>query len=371
MGTIVARKRKDGTTAHLAQLLIKRDGTIVRREAKTFDRKQAASAWLERRETELARPGALERLAISDPPFCDVIDRYIAESKKEIGRTKAQVLRAIKRYDIANRRCSNITSADIVTFANQLVAKITPATVSNYLSHLSAVFAIARPAWGYPLDQTAMKDAFVVAKRLGVTSKSRSRDRRPTLEELDLLMIHFAERQKRRPSSVPMQKVIAFAIFSTRRLEEITRLRRADLDKEGSTILVRDMKNPGEKIGNDVWCDLPAEALQIILSMPLSTDEIFPFTTDAIGMGFTRACQFLDIEDLHFHDLRHDGVSRLFEIGRNIPQVAAVSGHRSWSSLKRYTHLRQTGDKYAHWKWLPVVLAEAKLAEVQENQSQN
>jgi Phage integrase family len=66
-------------------------------------------------------------------------------------------------------------------------------------------------------------------------------------------------------------------------------------------------------------------------------------------------CQFLGIDDLHFHDLRHEGVSRLFEIGRNIPQVAAVSGHRSWSSLKRYTHLRQTGDKYAHWKWLPVV----------------
>jgi len=94
------------------------------------------------------------------------------------------------------------------------------------------------------------------------------------------------------------------------------RLRRADLDKEGSRILVRDMKNPGEKIGNDVWCDLPAEALQIILSMPSSTDEIFPFTTDAIGMGFTRACQFLGIDDLHFHDLRHEGVSRLFEIGR-------------------------------------------------------
>jgi hypothetical protein len=58
-----------------------------------------------------------------------------------------------------------------------------------------------------------------------------------------------------------MQKVITFAIFSTRRLEEITRLRRADLDYEGSRILVRDLKNPGEKIGNDIWCDLPPEAL--------------------------------------------------------------------------------------------------------------
>jgi hypothetical protein len=44
MGTIIARKRKDGTTAHLAQLLIKRDGAIVHRESRTFDRKQAASS---------------------------------------------------------------------------------------------------------------------------------------------------------------------------------------------------------------------------------------------------------------------------------------------------------------------------------------
>ena len=355
MGTIIARKRKDGTTAHLAQLLMKRSGAIVHRESRTFDRKQAAAAWLERRERELTAPGALERQGIADPPLADVIDRYVAESQKDIGRTKAQVLNAIKRYEIADRRCSTITSTELVAFANQLVTIVKPQTVSNYLSHLAAIFAIARPAWGYPLDQAAMKDAFVVAKRLGVTSKSRSRDRRPTLEELDLLMIHFGERQKRRRSSVPMQNVIAFAIFSTRRLEEITRLRRTDLDHEGSRILVRDMKNPGEKIGNDVWCDLPPEALQIVRSMPSNTAEIFPFTTDAIGMGFTRACQLLGIKDLHFHDLRHDGVSRLFEIGRNIPQVAAVSGHRSWSSLKRYTHLRQTGDKYAEWKWLPVV----------------
>jgi integrase len=355
MGTIIARNRKGGSTGYHAQLLIKRKGAIVHRETRTFDRKQAAAAWLERRETELAKPGALEREKIPDPTLASVIDRYTEESVKDIGRTKTQVLRAIKSYDIANQTCSTITSTDIIAFANQLVTKVTPQTVANYLSHLSAVFAIARPAWGYHLDQNAMRDAFAVAKRLGITTKSRARDRRPTIDELDKLMMHFGERSKRRPSSVPMQKITAFAIFSTRRLEEITRIRWADLDAGGSRILIRDMKNPGEKIGNDVRCDLPPEALQIIVSMPQNSEEIFPYSTYAIGAGFTRACQFLGIIDLHFHDLRHDGVSRLFETGLSIPQVGSVSGHRAWSSLKRYTHLRQTGDKYADWKWLSVV----------------
>lgn len=346
MGSIVTRKRKDGSAGYSAQILIKRDGEIVHRETQTFDRKQAAAAWLKKRETELAAPGALDKATVEDPTLAAVIDRYTAESLKAMGRTKAQVLRAIKGYDIAEKRCSAITSADIVEFGRQLGSERKPQTVLNYLSHLGAVFAIARPAWGYPLDQQAMKDAFVVAKRMGLTTKSRERDRRPSLAELDLLMEHFLDRQKRRPASAPMHRIIPFAIFSTRRLEEITRIRWVDLDEEGSRILVRDMKNPGDKAGNDVWVDLPPEALAIIRAMPRSAEEIFPYSTDAIGAAFTRACKALGIVDLHFHDLRHDGVSRLFEMGRSIPQAAAVSGHRSWQSLKRYTHLRQVGDKY-------------------------
>ena len=201
-----------------------------------------------------------------------------------------------------------------------------------------------------------MEDARKVSDRLGITGKSRERDRRPTLDELDQLMQHFLDRSKRRPSSIPMHRIIAFAIFSTRRQEEIIRIRWNDLDTDGQRVLVRDMKNPGEKIGNDVWCDLDENALASIQAMPRVVEQIFPYSTDAISAAFTRACKLLEITNLHFHDLRHDGVSRLFELGLNIPHVAANSGHRSWTSLKRYTHLRQTGDKYEDWKWLPEVI---------------
>lgn len=345
MGTIIARKRADGSTGYTAQILKKKAGKIIFREAKTFDRKQAASAWLARRETELAQPGAMERKA--DPKLGAVIDRYIAESKNEIGRTKAQVLKTIKASDLAEIHCSRVTSADLVAFAQSL--DVQPSTVQNYLSHLGAVFAVARPAWGYPLDKSVMQDAFTATKKLGVTGKSNARDRRPTLAELDKLMEHFGKVRAYRPKSIPMQKIVPFALFSTRRQEEITRVTWADYDK--TRVMVRDMKHPGDKQGNDQWCDLPPEAAAIIESMPRTKPEIFPFTTDAIGAAFTRACQALGIEDLHFHDLRHEGVSRLFEMEWQIPKVASVSGHRSWQSLKRYTHLRHVGDKYKDWKW--------------------
>ena len=111
-------------------------------------------------------------------------------------------------------------------------------------------------------------------------------------------MEHFGRIHDHRPSSVPMQKVVAFALFSTRRQEEITLLRWEDLD--GDRILVRDMKHPGDKKGNNVYCELPPEALKVIQSMPRGEDRIFPFSTDAISASFTRACKFLGIQDLRF-----------------------------------------------------------------------
>ena len=142
-----------------------------------------------------------------------------------------------------------------------------------------------------------------------------------------------------------MQKIVAFAIFSTRRQEEITLLRWDDLE------------DPGDKKGNNVYCELPPEAIAIVKTMPRDEERIFPYSTDAISAAFTRACKIIGIKDLRFHDLRHEGISHLFEIGRTIPQVAAVSGHRSWTSLKRYTHIRQCLDKYHDWKWKAVVAA--------------
>lgn len=113
--------------------------------------------------------------------------------------------------------------------------------------------------------------------------------------------------------------------------------------------MVRDIKNPGEKKGNDVLTTLTAEALQLIELQPDAKDIIWPYNAQSVSASFTKACVILGIEDLHFHDLRHEGISRLFELGWNIPRVASVSGHRSWTSLKRYTHLRQVGDKHIDW----------------------
>ncbi|MBX5089400.1 site-specific integrase [Rhizobium lentis] len=362
MGTISERRRKDGSKSYTAQIRIKRDGKLVHTEAQTFERKPAASAWLKKRETELSEPGALDRLKTVDKTLGDAIDQYLLESRKDIGRTKAQCLDLIKRHPLASKPGSSIVSADLAAFASELRNGWAPEgeeakerksqTVANYMSHMGAIFAIAKPMWGIPLSEQEFKDAVKVTKRLGIISKSDERSRRPTMDELDALLTHFSDRNISTPQAMPMDKVILFALFSTRRQEEITRIKWKLYEPSNKRIMVEDMKHPGQKKGNNRWCDLTPEAMAIIESMPRKKPEIFPYSTDAISANFTRACKVLGIDDLHFHDLRHEGISRLFEMGWDIPHVATVSAHRSWNNLKRYTHIRQVGDKYAGWKWM-------------------
>lgn len=97
----------------------------------------------------------------------------------------------------------------------------------------------------------AMTDARMVLNKLGYKMKSRERERRPTPAELALLLERFCDVLKARPLSVHMPNVVLFALFSTRRQDEIVRIRWADLDEDRQAVLVRDMKNPGDKWGND------------------------------------------------------------------------------------------------------------------------
>jgi hypothetical protein len=67
----------------------------------------------------------------------------------------------------------------------------------------------------------------------------------------------FEDKHHRRPNSLPMHRLVGFALFSTRRQEEITRVAWKGLDQTHSRVFIKDMKHPGDKVGNDVWCDLP------------------------------------------------------------------------------------------------------------------
>lgn len=369
MATIRPRKRKDGGISYTAQIRIMREGVQVYQESQTFSQQPASKAkamaksWAGRREAELSEPGAIERAGRGGTHIKVIIDRYLSEYERirPLGKTKRQALKAIGNTWLGDVADKDLTSQVLVSYGQWRMSPegggVKPQTIGNDMSHLGAVLSVARPAWGYQIDPHALQDAKVVLKKLGLISRSAERDRRPTHDELGRALNYYCEMQLRRPASINMPKILAFAIFSTRREDEICRIRWSDFDEDGQRVLVRDMKNPGQKAGNNVWCSLPDEAMQIIKSMPRVCDEIFPYNSDSVSTSWTRMCKMTGIEDLRFHDLRHDGVSRLFEMGLDIPRVSSISGHRDWNSLRRYTHLRGRGDPYANWHWLNKIIA--------------
>lgn len=85
---------------------------------------------------------------------------------------------------------------------------------------------------------------------------------------------------------------------------------------------------------------MPPAARAIIEGLPRIDERTLPYNSESVSASWERACGRLGIDDLHFHDLRHEGICRLFESGLQIQEVAMISGHLSWTTLKRYTHLR-------------------------------
>ncbi|MEE4652859.1 site-specific integrase [Pseudomonas alliivorans] len=370
MGSISIRKRQDGSAAYHAQIRIMRKGKTVYQETQTFDRKTAAQNWIKKREAEMAAPGAIEKVTRGGVTLKAMIERYLKEYEKlrPLGKTKRATLASIGETWLGELEDRHVTSQKLVEYALHRMESdgVQPQTVGNDLAHLGAVLAVARPAWGYDIDPMAMPDARKVLKKMGAVTRSRERERRPTLEELEKILAYFEEMRTRRKQQIDMVRVTLFALFSTRRQEEITRIHWDALDESRQAALITDMKNPGQKYGNDIWCHMPDEAWRILQSMPkaktvvagktVKERRVFPYNSRSISASFTRACLFLEIEDLHFHDLRHDGVSRLFEMGWDIPKVASVSGHRDWNSMRRYTHLRGNGDPYKDWPWITRVI---------------
>lgn len=361
MATILARRRKDGATSYTVRIRLKADGEIIHEEAKTFDgrawKRRDVERWAAKREAELHAPGAVHGALGASVTLGQAIRRYRKEyaTVDQWGRSKRADLARLEAMPIARLPFARLTSAHLIDHVRaRREAGAGPATAGNDLVWLRVLAKVARPAWGIPVSLAVIDDAIAHCRGQRLVARAKQRDRRPTLEELDALLEWFSRGDGR--AEIPMAEVILFAVFSARREGEICALRRDDHD--GDTILVRGVKDP-RKRGISLKASLTPEARAVLERQPDTGELFFPYNPRSVQAAFTRACKMKGIEDLRFHDLRHEAVSRLFELGMTIPQVAQVSGHRIWANLQRYTHLSGPApvDKYAGWKWRPILVA--------------
>lgn len=366
MATIELRKRDDGSSSYRARIRLKQNGVIVHEESETFDarvfKRRDVELWALRREAELSKPGALEGMQGLRITLAQAIQRYQKEfgGRDAWGRSKTSDLARLVKTVIATKSLGSIRPGDLVEHVQVRRREgAGAATAGNDLVWIRVLYKTARAAWHLPLDVRVVDDAVELCRQQRLIARAKERERRPTLDELERILAWLGERTR---AEIPMDEIVLFALFSTRREAEICELKREDYDAKRGDIVVRNAKDPRGK-GRDRRVGLTPEA-KIILERQPAGDLYFPYNPKSIQSAFTRACQVLGIENLRFHDLRHEGTSRLFELGWTIPQVATVTGHRSWQNLKRYTHLQghKPVDKYKGWKWLPIRRGSARSA---------
>ena len=120
---------------------------------------------------------------------------------------------------------------------------------------------------------------------------------------------------------------------------EILNMRWGDVSFEGRTLHI-----PVTKNGHARTIPLSSRALVLLRALSDSrtsgTEHVLPITENAAKMAWKRLAKRAQLEDLRFHDLRHQAISRFFEKGLNVPEVALISGHRDPRMLFRYTHPR-------------------------------
>ena len=298
-------------------------------------------AWAAKVEADMMAMKHQDTRIISNKTLGDLIARYTEEigAVRPFGRNKADVLGKLKA-SLGETALPHLTVDVLMHYIRERRARgAGGVTIGIDLTYLGGVLSTAKNLWRLPVKTDVVSEARANLKYMGVSTKSKERDRRPTVDELQRLKAHFAGKTRQK---VPMPDLIDFAVATAMRAGEIIRLRWADLNERDRTIIIRDRKHPTEKHGNDQEVPLLGEAFAIVKRQPRTEGEprIFPVTDGTISTIFPRACKALGIEDLTFHDLRHEGVSRLFEQGYTIEQVSLVSGHRDWKMLARYTQIR-------------------------------
>jgi integrase len=322
MGSIQTRKQKDGTPSYRAQVRIR--GEVP--HTKTFARKTDAKDWIRRIE-EGIKNGEAPNPEAGKTTLAEALGRYLREitpRKKGADRERNRIL-AWQRDPLSRKFLTALRGKDLAEYRDARREQgAAESTIRSELALVSHVYTIARKDWGMVGLKNPLKD-------MTLPGSSRERNRRLEAGEEERLQAALA-------GTPYVAEIAAVAIESGMRQGELLGLTWADLDSEKRIARLRDTKS-----GEAREVPLSRAAMHLIKSLPRPLDpgsRVFQISQNALIKSFRKACTAAGIADLRFHDLRHEAISRLFERGLNVAEVAAISGHRTWSQLRRYTKLR-------------------------------
>ena len=294
--------------------------------------------------------------------FGEALERYrnTVTIKKKGEREESLKIGKWMRDPLASRLLSDLDSADFASWRDERLEDAKPSTVRQYLAIASHVFTIARKEWRIKLENP-LDD---VAK----PTVSNARSRRLTEDEESYLLFAIDNPSVMDGEESPyinpkiqfnqhVGAIVRFAAESAMRQSEILGLEWRHVDLKNRTVTIVDSKN-GDKFVTIPISPVAAEILKMKQKGVRNIHgQVFPTTSSALDQAWKRAisrakrnyvanCSITKkipdqafLEDLRFHDLRHEATSRLFESGLELMEVAAITRHKDLRMLQRYTHL--------------------------------
>ena len=302
------------------QAQVRREG--VRPIYKTFTNRKDAIIWVRGIEARIDA-GETNVSAPKATTLADLLTRYsqqVTPAKKGHDTEQRRLSRLLKD-SIAATPLSKLSSAKLAEFRDRRMNDGVRAAQYDLIL-IKHCIKIARLEWGVPMPNNPV-DAVRIPNGI------KRRERR--LRDGEYVALMQAAKSCKNTLIWPM---VDFAIETGMRRSEILSLRWENLSDQDRIASLPDTKNGSKR---DV--PLTQKAAKVIASLPAHEDNVFPTTDYAVRHAWDRLVKRAGIEDLRFHDLRHEAVSRFFEMGLSVPEVALISGHKDYRMLARYTHI--------------------------------
>lgn len=294
--------------------------------ARTFDTKASAEKWARATERELDQGTFIPSTAAERTTMAEAITLYEEEVLPRLakgGKASKSILGRL-RAELGPLSLAVLDSSHITVYKEKMLKTYSLQTVRHDLGFLQRILRFCQIERGIHLPR-GLPTTLVKLPKM-----PRARDRRLKRSEESKLLKAASDYEG------DIADIIAFAIETAMRRAEIAQMRWEHVNLARRVVLL-----PETKSGEPRRVPLSSKAITILDIRKKDLGPVWEIQHPAsITKAFVRVCTRAKLEDLRFHDLRHEATSRLFEKGLNMMEVAAITGHKTLIMLKRYTHLR-------------------------------
>ena len=297
--------------------------------SRSFLTLQDAERWARQIETDMDKGAYTSAVLAERTTFREVIECYMREvTPSMLSETDDLIrLRAICRRPLCSLNMLALTSSKIAEYRDERLKQVTAGTVIRELCYFSSIINHARREWGINVTNP------IALVRKPASPKGRSRTLNDG-EKIRLLSELVATKRNRK--SPWMKPLVEFALESAMRRGEIIALLWVNVDLNKRVAFL-----PTSKNGESRLVPLSTSAIQILKELPHSIDgRVFPLNGFTVAAAFMKATKRSNIPDFHFHDLRHTAITNMAGKLPNVLELSAVTGHKTLSMLKRYTHFK-------------------------------